>query len=600
MSKIICLDLETTGLNPRTDRVRLVQMFDGKQMRIVDAFKHPEILDELVELVEDTNIVKVLHNAAFDLSFIRAHAGRRLYYKSIHDTMVCEQLLMAGYYWPYYDKKSNETKKRMPEFSLAALVMRHLNIKLDKSMQRSDWGAADITEEQMQYAARDVEVLVPLYNIQLELLDKNNLVNVATLEFNTIAAIVEMQHHGLPFSWDEAEKLRAEKKIERAAAFKALEDEVRGKQKSRQTTLFGAEAGVDLNMNSPAQVTKYMREKLGFDVDSSDVETLKSIDHPFTTKLLTFRGLEKALQFFDQFEEYGAKSGRLYPYYSQCRAATGRMSSSKPNGQQIPKRGANAAFRRLFKTTPGKKLVKVDFAAIELRTLAAICKERTMIKSIHEHVDLHKLTASTVAGVSIDEVTKAQRQSAKAVNFGFCFGMSAKTFKTYAWMQYSVKVSEEESQKIRDAYFNLYKDVAQWHVDQKRKMLTPAPYHMHTADKGFFITYGAVQKTIIGRRRNWPNFAGETTARPTEFFNSSVQGSAADLTKSALVALYNTLPENVRIVGCIHDEILCECDEADVELTTKLMMDAMCGEGNKMMAPVPIEAEAEVGDAWGK
>jgi DNA polymerase-1 len=599
MSTIICLDLETTGLSPRTDRVRLVQMFDGKQMRIVDAFAHPDILDELVAIVEDPTILVVGHNLKFDLSFVRAHANRRVRYSNIHDTMLAEQVLMAGWSWPYYDKAANETKKRMPEFSLAALVMRHLGEKMDKSMQRSDWGAADITEEQMKYAARDVEVLLPIYQIQMKLLENNNLMHIAKLEFDTLAPIIEMELIGMPFDWAEAEKLRDVKVIETAAAFKALQDETRTTQKSRQVTLFGEDAGVDTNFRSPAQITKYLREKLGLEVDSSDVETLKGIDHPFAAKLLKYRGLEKQIQFIAQFEEYGARTGRLYPYYNQCRAATGRMSSSKPNGQQIPKRGEGKVFRTLFKAKPGMKLVKVDYAAIEMRVMARLSQDKAMIEAIANGTDLHKLTAAKTSRKEMSEVTKEDRQKAKAVNFGLIYGMSAPTLKKYSWFNYGVRMSEEEAAETRTRYFDLYTGIAKWHVDQKHLMQKGQPYTMHTADKDYYITYVATQRTLMGRKRFWANFAGTTTAKPTEFYNSADQGTSADITKLALIELYRVLPDNAQLVATVHDEIVVECPEEIAQSIATLMIDTMCAAAGKVLAPVKVDAEAEIHQSWG-
>jgi DNA polymerase I-like protein with 3'-5' exonuclease and polymerase domains len=574
-------------------------MFDGQEMRIVDAFKHPEVLDELVAIVEDPATVIIGHNLKFDMSFARAHANRRIRPSNIHDTMLAEQVLMAGWSWPYYDKAKNETKKRMPEFSLAALVMRHLGEKMDKSMQRSDWGAADITEEQLKYAGRDVEVLMPIYEIQLKLLDTNNLTHIAKLEFDTLAPIIEMEFVGMPFEWSEAEKLREIKVKEVAAAFKDLEGEARGTQKSRQVTLFGDDAGVDTNFRSPAQITKYLREKLGLQVDSSDVETLKGIDHPFAAKLLKYRGLEKQVQFIAQFEEYGAKSGRLYPYYNQCRAATGRMSSSKPNGQQIPKRGDGKIFRTLFKAKPGMKLVKVDYAAIEMRVMAALSNDKSMIDAIANGVDLHKLTASKTSGKEMSEVTKEDRQRAKAVNFGLIYGMSAPTLKKYAWFNYGVRMTEEEAVQTRNAFFNSYTGIEKWHRDQKQMMQKGQPYTMHTADKGYYITYVTIQRTLLGRKRFWPNFAGTTTAKPTEVLNSSDQGTSADITKLALIELYKVLPDNAQLVATVHDEIVVECPEEIAEDIAKLMVEKMCAAASSVLKTVKVDAEAEIHQSWG-
>ena len=595
----IYVDCETTGLDPRKDTVQLIQLNENNKVTLLKTSEYPEAMQQLVEICENPEIMIIGHNLTFDLSFVRVYANRRVKFTNIYDTMLAEQVILAGWGIPYLDKKTEELKTKRPEFSLKALCSRHLGIDLDKSLQASDWGNAELTEAQMEYASRDVEVLPALQEIQENLLNADGLRHIAQLEFDTIPAIVEMQVTGMPFSWDEAEKLRVIKKQETAKAVDDLEKEVRSKQATHQVTLFGDVVGVDVNFNSPVQIKKYLKDKLGLDVDSSDVETLKGIDHPFAAKLLKYRGLEKQLQFFDQFEEYGAKSGRLYPFINQCRAATGRMSSSRPNQQQVPKRGEGKVFRNLFKCKPGYKMVKVDYSAIEMRVTAAVSKDPAMLEAINTGVDLHKLTASKTSRKPMEEITKEDRQKAKAVNFGLCFGMSAPTLKKYSWFNYQVKMTDEEALETRDAYFNLYKGVAKWHENEKSKMRYPREVHLHTAERGYYTQYLVEQRTILGRRRAWPNFMGESLARMTEMCNTRVQGSAADLTKLALIQLYNELPEEARLIGVIHDEILVECSTEIAEDIKNLMLKCMCEPGNKMCDPVKIEAEGGVGDAWG-
>lgn len=598
--KQVAIDLETTGLDPRTDRVRLIQTYDGSTVNIVDVFKEPEALDELVKLFEDPKITKVGHNLAFDMSFCRAYAGRRLKFAGLHDTMVAEQILTAGYYQPYLDKKTNEIKKRMPEYNLAALVKKHLGFTLEKDMQRSNWGADELTKEQMAYASRDVEVLLPILDIQQKLLERNNLLATAHLEFETLPAVVEMQLIGMPVYWPDAEILRAELQKELAASKQDLELLVRSSQRSKQMSLFGVEVGIDLNLNSPSQVLKYMQEKLGFtEMESSDVEALKSLDHPFAAKLLKFRTLEKHLNFLDQFESFGAKLGRIYPAYNQCRAATGRMSSSRPNGQQIPKRGDGKRFRTLFKALPGYKIVKVDFSAIELRVMARLAKDKAMMDAIANGIDLHKLTAANTSGKPITEITKDERQRAKAVNFGLIYGMSAPTLKTYAWMSYGVRITDQEAVDTRSKYFDLYRGIAKWHEEQRNALRDFRPYHAHNADRGFYINYVAIQQTLSGRKRFWPNFAGDTMARPNDFYNAADQGTSADITKMALVRLYKELPDDVHIIGAVHDEILCETPEDKAQSIADLMLKVMTEVGSEVLYPVKVDAEATIGQTWG-
>lgn len=594
---ITALDLETTGLDPRHDRVRLAQLGDGQEVKIYDVFEEPETMDMLVELVTNPEILKIGHNLKFDLSFIRHHAGKRLKFQNCWDTMLGEQVLTAGWSFPYPDK-NGEIKKRMLEYSLQALVQRHLGFKLEKDMQRSNWGSKELTEQQLQYAARDVEVLHPIQKIQSKLLESNDLFEIAQLEFNTLGPVVEMEYHGMPFNWEAAEELRRRKKEELAQALGELEREARGKQRSKQMTLFGEDAGVDINFRSPAQITKYLN-KIGFNVESSDVETLKGLEHPFCEKLLKYRTIEKHLNFIDQFEEFGGHGGRLYPSYNQARAATGRMSSSRPNGQQVPKRGDGRVFRSLFKAPEGYKLVRVDFSAVEMRVMARLAMDKAMIEAIQTGTDLHKLTASKTSHKTMEEVTKDDRQKAKAVNFGLIYGMSAPTLKNYAWFNYGVRMTDQEAENTREAFFDLYKGIENWHLQQKRKLQARDTYYMHTSKDGYFEFPVVTQTTISGRKRFWPDFHYQTMAKPTEYFNSADQGTSADITKLSLVKLYENLPENAHIIAAIHDEIVVECPSEIAADIGEIMRTIMCSVGSEVLDPVPVDAEITVGDTWG-
>lgn len=576
--------------------MRLAQINTGRTIGVLDVFADNKALDYMLKVSEDPSILKIFHNAKFDLSFLRVHAGRRVQFRNIFDTMLAEQVLTAGWCHPYLRK--SELKKRAIGYSLKDLVSRHLGQKLDKSLQTSDWGG-ELSAEQIAYASRDVEVLPHLYKIQKELLELNELTQVADLEFQTIPAIIEMELFGMPIDWSLAETLRETKRQEYQRVLEETEQIVRKSQRSRQTTLTGTNASVDLNVNSPIQVLRYLQDKLGFeDLESSGVETLKSLDHPVAAKFLELRTLEKHLNFLDQLESFGGGTGRLYPNYNQCQTATGRMSSYRYNQQQVPKRGSGAVFRTLFRAQPGWKLVIADFSAIEMRVMAAVCQDPQMVEAIKAGVDLHKLTASKVLNKPLEEVTKEDRQQAKAVNFGFLYGMTSSTFQKYAWLNYGVHLSKDQANKARKAFFELYPELKNWHWRQKLLIYHPEPFFMHSG-RGIFSVPAAVQRTVLGRARYWANFRGKTLARPNEFYNSAIQGTSADITKQTLVELYATLPDSAHLVGVVHDEILVEAPESIAEEVKELMLRTMQTVGSTMLEVIPVEAEAVVGDSWG-
>jgi DNA polymerase-1 len=367
-------------------------------------------------------------------------------------------------------------------------------------------------------------------------------------------------------------------------------------------TLFGAESEkADMNMGSPAQVVKKLNE-LGYPVKNADVEILREIDHPWAAKLLEYRTVERQLNFLDQWlnKHGGKKNGRIYPYYAQNRAATGRMSSNNPNAQQIPKRQKGPSFRKLFKAAPGYKIVKADFAQVELRVVAAVSRDKTMIESIKNGIDLHTLTAANMAGIVPSEVTKVQRFNAKAVNFGLAYGMSAKTLKKYAKLNYSVDMSEDEALVAHKAYHTLYAGLTMWHSETSREVKKEVnDYFLHTHEKGIYIQRVFNTETLTGRKRYWPDWGGESLAKLTDATNTPIQGSSADITKLVLSELYRTLPEEVRIIGVIHDEVLLEAPDALAEDAGRLMLEIMRRIGSRIASPVPIDAELEISSSWG-
>ena len=231
--------------------------------------------------------------------------------------------------------------------------------------------------------------------------------------------------------------------------------------------------------------------------------------------------------------------------------------------------------------------------------MARLAKDKEMMNAIANGIDLHRLTASKTALKAMDEVTKEDRQRAKAVNFGLIYGMSAPTLQKYAYMNYGVRMTPDEAVQTRDRYFDLYKGIARWHVDQKTAMYTPRPYNCHSYEKGYYITYVAMQQTLTGRKRFWANYAGETIAKPTEFFNSADQGTSADITKLALVKLYQVLPSEAHIIAAIHDEVLVEVPEDMATMVSEIMLKVLVEAGSDVLFPVKVDAEVEIGDSWG-
>lgn len=606
----ICgLDLETTGLDPLSCRARLCQLsLPSGRVYVADLWELERAscspLQALAQLSERTDIKKVGHNLKFDLSFIQASQGRRLKMSNLFDTMLASQVCWAGLYRLEAAPKSTKFpwKKVLPEQTLKALAERHLGIDLPKDLQVSNWGADTLSPEQKAYAARDAKVLLPLHDILLELLQKNKLEHIAELEFRALPSVIELELQGLPLDTQACRSMMEQKKGQAQVIAQSLKKEAQGagfeprRKKGKKYSLL-------LNPASSQDVLAFLQAQ-GHNISSTKEEDLKALSQAgcsFAGNLLLYRRLSHQEKFMeDWLLKLSPIDGRLHPGYFQLSTRAGRFSSREPNAQQIPKRGEDGlAMRRLFKALPGKKLVKADFSGIELRIMACLSQDKTMIEAFQAGQDLHKLTASKLAGVPLDQVTKAQRQSAKSANFGLIYGVSAPRFRENAKNEYGIEISLEEAEKIRNTFFATYPGVAAFHQKQKESKNLPTTHFLHFKDTGFKASSLVCTRTITGRKRAWFWKNGRSLARDTELFNSPSQGTGADLLKTVMAEVYSSLPEEVKMIGSVHDELILEAPEALAQDTATKLLEIMRRVGSELLAPVPVDAEVEILQSWG-
>lgn len=247
-------------------------------------------------------------------------------------------------------------------------------------------------------------------------------------------------------------------------------------------------------------------------------------------------------------------TGRIHGHFALVGTRGGRFSCARPNVQNPPRR---AEFRQLFVPADGYVFVVADFSQIELRVCAIMAEDETMQQAYREGIDLHRLTAATAAGIPLEQVTDAQRQAAKAINFGLIYGMSAATLVTYAWTSYRTRMTREEAEAFRRAFFNLYRGVARWHQDVKRRG-----------------RLAATVTTRIGLRRDMAQELGGW--KFTNACNTPVQGSAAEVLLASLVCLKESLQGwDARIVHHVHDEIVVECRPHQVSDIQSLLTASM-------------------------
>ena len=608
----ICgLDLETTGLDPLSSRARLCQLsLPSGRVYVADLWELGRVgsapLQDLVRLTEDHNVKIVGHNLKFDLSFIQASQGRRLKMVNLFDTMLASQVCWAGYDSLQRANKATKNfwKTKTPEQTLKALAERHLGISLSKEYQASNWGADTLSPEQKAYAAKDAAVLLPLHDILLELLQKNKLEHIAELEFRALSSVIEMELTGLPLDTQACRSLMEQKKLQAQELLQSIQAEAQ-KAGFEPRPKKGKKYSPLLNPASSQDVLAFLQAQ-GYNISSTGEAALKELAFngcSWAGDLLRYRKTSKqANDFLEKWLlKLSPKDNRLHGQYFQLSTRAGRFSSRDPNIQQIPKRGEEGlAIRRLFRASPGKKLIKADLSGIELRIMARLSQDRTMIEAFQSGQDLHRLTASKISGLPLEQITKAQRQGAKAVNFLLIYGGQPELLQRRAKETYGVDMSLEEAKEAHRKFFQTYPGVAAFHAKQRTLKRLPKSHYLHNHVKGMYSRQAVTTQTLPGRKRIWGQREdGDSLASINQLYNSPSQGTGADLIKAIMGEVYSSLPEEVKMIASVHDEIVLEAPEAQAQEMKNLLLGIMRRVGSEMLSPVPVDAEVEILQSWG-
>jgi DNA polymerase-1 len=554
-AEAVGVDIETMALSPRDGGMRLLQLATPEETFVVDVFEAGD-LSPLREVLEG-GPVKVGHNLKFDYEFLNALHGVSL--SPVFDTMLAAQVLDGGNYAASY--------------SLETVAGRYLDGALDKSEQRSDW-SGKLSEAQLEYAARDAAVVLPLRKRLAALLEEEDLGRISRIEFAAVAAIAEMELAGVKLDvarWKELEvtvRERRDRAAERLESFFPPPEGV--------LPLEGL--GPRLNLNSPKQITDAFRT-LGIELPDTKVWTLLKVDHPAAKALLEYRELQKKLgTYLETYPGFiSPKTGRIHANFLQCRVPTGRLACTAPNIQQIPHEDE---FRRCFVAEEGHVLVIADYSQIELRILAEVSEDPAFVTAFQRGDDLHRLTAATMYGVPMEEVTKEQRSDAKRINFGLMYGRGARSLSA------QLGTDEERGRKLIDEYFANYPKVQR--------------FLQRTANRAM---RDRTLRTLAGRVRKFGNdpVADDRGAMRREAMNFPIQGAAGDIAKLALVYVREELEGlDARLINSIHDEFVIECVEDQAEEVSEKTRTAMVQAGEDILEKVPVEVEATISREWSK
>jgi DNA polymerase-1 len=570
----IGLDTETTELDPYFGRLRLIQLATPSSVHIIDldAFRYGSngelsqtiALAPLRDLLSAHRPVKIAHNAKFDAKFIKHTLGTDL--GGIFDTLLASQLLGAG-----------DIEER---HGLEAVASRYLNEAVDKSERLSNWDLA-LSEAQLEYAARDAAVLVPLREKLIERLRSDSLIDCARLEFDCVMTVADMELTGFYMHKDRWLEQLAIVEKRRAELADQLQDVLA--EESSQGTLFGGPQRDEINLDSSQQLTQAL-ERLGIPVpDSTRNWKLQPLaaEYPIIATLLEYRTVQKALTSYGQnmIELINPTTGRLHADFRQIGAPTGRFSCTNPNIQQVPHA---VEYRRCFSGHPeGRKLVIADYSQIELRILAEFSGDRAFINAFNSGADLHRVTAGEVFNVAPDQVTREQRDFAKRLNFGVVKGIGAQRFSLMTGL------SVPEAENVLRKYFATYRQLDTYLHEAANRAVNERQARTGSGRLVRFRYDEQDRQQISMTKRNGKN--------------TPIQGTSADILKRALRLLKDELRgTNAQIVNIIHDEIVVEADAGEAQEVAQKVERAMCAAGEEYVKTVPVKVETEIADEWVK
>ncbi|WP_299333657.1 DNA polymerase I [uncultured Psychroserpens sp.] len=568
----VCFDTETTGLNPLTaELVGIAFSWEaGKGFYIPfpqDKNEAQELIEVLRPFFENEAIEKIGQNLKYDIKVLAKYnvevKGK------LFDTMLAHYLINP-------DMRHNmdvlaETYLNYTPISITELIGKKGKNQL--SMR-------DVPlEKQTEYAVEDADITLQLKeHFEKELGEANTKKLFDEIEIPLLRVLAAMELEGINLDKD---------------FLNSLSEQLNSDIASLEQKIYEA-AGEEFNIASPKQmgiilfekmklVDKPKKTKTGQYSTSEDVLSYLAKDHEIIRNILEYRGLAKLKStYVDALpQQVDESTGRVHTDYMQTVAATGRLSSNNPNLQNIPIRTERGRqVRKAFvPRNDDYTLLAADYSQIELRIIAALSKEETMIEAFKNGEDIHASTASKVFNVPISEVTREQRSNAKTVNFGIIYGVSA------FGLSNQTNLSRSESKELIDTYYATYPKLRSYIHEQV----------------DFARDNGYVQ-TVLGRRRYLKDINSRNAvvrgAAERNAVNAPIQGSAADIIKIAMIKIYDKLQEGnykSKMLLQVHDELVFDIYKPELETMKSLIKTEM---ENAYKLEVPLDVDLDIGDNW--
>jgi len=571
--KRFAFDTETTSLDYRVAQiVGFSVAFDAQDAYYVPLahdyenapaqLDREQILAKIKPILEDESVQKIGHHLKYDAHVLENH-GIELkgwYF----DTMLASYVLNAV-----------ATRHGMDDVS--RLYLSHLTTTFEqvagKGAKQKTFNQIEI-ETAAHYAAEDAHVTYRLFEVLDAKLQKHpELVNILhNVEMPVARVLTIMEENGIELDLGFLDQLG----VEFANTMANLENQI--------TEL----AGQSFNVSSPKQVGEILFDKLGLKGGkktatgqySTSESVLEKIDHPITELILDYRGLSKLKSTYTDglLKQANSDTHRVHTSYHQALTATGRLSSTDPNLQNIPVREEiGRQIRKAFIAPQGRVLLAADYSQIELRLMAHFSQDEALVDAFNHGQDVHRRTAAEVLGVALEDVTSDQRRQAKAVNFGLLYGMSE------FGLTRQLGFSREESRGYIAKYFQRYPGVLDY-MERTRQI---------AREQGFV-------ETILGRRLYTPDIMASNKmikqAAERAAINAPLQGSAADIIKMAMIAVDQMLPKDqAKMLLQVHDELVFEVDESIADELASKLADVM---QSVLQISVPLLVEVGKGRNW--
>jgi DNA polymerase-1 len=574
-AKRFAIDTETTSLDYRVaEMVGFSLAFDAHDAYYIplahDYEGAPEQLDrdsiiqQIKPILEDPRVEKIGHHLKYDAHIFENHG--------IHlqgwffDTMLASYVL-------------NSVATRHGMDDVARVYLSHLTTTFE---QVAGKGAKQKTFNQIEietaghYAAEDAHVTYRLYEVlERKLKEIPELSGILhNIEMPVASVLTSMEENGIELDLKFLDQLS----VDFANTIQNLENQII------------EIAGESFNVGSPKQVGEILFEKLGLKGGkktatgqySTSEAVLEKIDHPITQLIIEYRGLTKLRSTYTEalVKQANNETHRVHTSYHQALTATGRLSSTDPNLQNIPIREEiGRQIRKAFIAPKGRVLLAADYSQIELRLMAHFSQDEALVDAFKNGQDVHRRTASEVLGVALENVTSDQRRQAKAVNFGLLYGMSE--FGLIRQLGFT----REESQNYIKQYFHRY----------------PGIYEYMQRTRQVALEQGFVE-TITGRRLYTPDIDARNMmvrkGAERAAINAPLQGSAAEIIKMAMIEVDKILPKDqAKLLLQVHDELVFEVDEAVADQVAEQIKDVM---QKVVTLSVPLEVEVGQGKNWGE